>query len=95
MKSVFVTTGATVPFIPLLELFLDNDILDSLISLGFDRLIIQYGDAPKELVLKLMEKNKTFNPRLDISGFTFKINITEEVSRHDLIISHAGKSTFV
>lgn len=103
MKSVLVTTGATVPFIPLLELFLLEPVQEVLVNLGYTNLVIQYGHAPEELVSKLLKSTTTTatgttgtitsnKPKLKISGFSFKSNISEEVDHHDLIISHAGKN---
>lgn len=99
MKSVIVTTGATVPFIPLVSLFADADIQNKLISLGFTQLVIQYGHASEDVVQQLMSSTATNSVdgqagSLQITGFSMVDNISKEIQNHDLVISHAGKDCF-
>lgn len=86
-KTAFVTTGAIVPFIPLIEAFVNPQIQQHLIKCGFTKLVIQHGNAPSELI----KQCNTSISGLDVSGFGLKPNLDEDIMISDLIISHAGE----
>lgn len=106
-KTVFVTTGATIPFIPLLQQFLSTEIHTLLQTLGFGRLVIQYGSSLKDTDSSLYQDFIRFecsehhfsssssidsgNRGLEIVSFGFKTSLEDDIANADLVISHAGK----
>lgn len=92
MKTVFVTTGATIPFLQLIELCLDSSILSTLSSLGFTSLVIQYGNASSDIIKQCNIVSAKHGIR--ISGFSLKPSLNEDIMASDLVISHAGMFDF-
>lgn len=86
-KRAFVTTGATIPFRELIESCLDPTTLALLASQGYCSLVIQYAQAPSDIVSKC---SGTRNG-IKISGFNLKPDLTEDINTSDLVISHAGE----
>ena len=92
-KTVFVTTGATIPFKELIEACLDSSILETLFNLGFTSLVIQYGQASADLVDKC--NSATRKGGITVSGFSLKPSLNEDIKSSDLVISHAGMLNMV
>lgn len=93
MKSLFVTTGATVPFDPLVELFTDPEILNYLSKeLQITNITIQHGvEASTELISRLKTiSEKELSNEISIELVPFINDINTEIQKHDLIISHGG-----
>lgn len=104
-KTVFVTTGATIPFIPLLQQFLSTEIHTLLQTFGFGRLVVQYGSSLKDTDFNLYREFIRFecsehhssslsndgNNELEIVSFGFKTSLDADIADADLVISHAGK----
>lgn len=93
MKSLFVTTGATVPFDPLVELFTDPEILNYLSKeLQITNITIQHGvEASTELISRLKTiSEKELSNEISIELIPFINDINTEILKHDLIISHGG-----
>lgn len=86
-KRVFVTTGATIPFRELIESCLDPTTLALLSSQGYSSIVVQYAQAPSDIVSKCSGTNHG----IKISGFSLKPDLTEDISNSDLIVSHAGE----
>lgn len=43
MKTIFVTTGATVTFKELIQLVLEEEFIEAIVKQGYEKLIVQYG----------------------------------------------------
>lgn len=110
MKTLFVTTGATVTFIRLLELCLTEKFISSVKQNGFEKLIIQYGSQPDavQLFTKSLDKlhlaHSTNNDLIVakdsqgsfvIEGFAFTNDIKKIMLNADLVISHAGTGSIL
>lgn len=89
-RTVFVTSGATVPFIDLIKNCLSESVLETLATLGYTRLIIQYGKG--EMIYKSALPK---SPPLKISGFDFAQDISKYIKSADLVISHAGTGSIL
>lgn len=99
-KVCFVTTGATAPFIGLIESVLQPSSIDALRAGGYTHLLIQYGSAKHVMtehagiaVQRLKEERG--NTTLDIDGFDFdhdglKTQFKLVQDSKGLVISHAG-----
>lgn len=55
MKTIFVTSGATVPFPQLVDLIITDVLLKELVELGFKRLIIQFGKGYDDQFVEKLE----------------------------------------
>src|SRR4051812_30961790 len=76
MKVCFVTTGATAPFIGLIESILDRSSTDALVAAGYTHLLIQYGVAKDAMIDKLQldpsgTQSDSQTGKLIIGGFDF------------------------
>lgn len=99
-KTVFVTTGATIPFQALIEACLDPGVLATFSSLGFTALVIQYAQASTDIMAKCSNANAkstttdttagSSSHGLAVSGFRFKPDLSADIKASDLVISHAG-----
>lgn len=98
-KLCFVTTGATAPFIALIESILRPSSLESLLQNGITHVLVQYGTAKDvfeesaAIARAYLEKN---GKQLIIDGMDFDPNglVTQFISvqrTRGLVISHAGK----
>lgn len=90
-KRVFVTTGATIPFLGLIEACLAGATLEVLASLGFTEMVVQYGKAPTGIIAQC---NATRHG-VAISGFCLKHNLNDDIRACDLVISHAGTGSIL
>lgn len=97
-KTVFVTTGATIPFLALLRQFVSSEVHTLLRGLGFQRLVVQYGPLLEQHDLQLYRQfmaaaaaDSSNNNGLEVVAFDLKPNLTSDITDADLVISHAGK----
>ncbi|KAG9193779.1 beta-1,4-N-acetylglucosaminyltransferase [Alternaria panax] len=104
-KLCFVTTGATAPFIELIETVLSSSCLDALRESGFTHLLIQYGSAKdvyqdfSMLAQAYMRESKA-KRNLIIDGIDFNPDGLQAqfklVQRSKgLVISHAGSGSIL
>ncbi|XP_056147703.1 UDP-N-acetylglucosamine transferase subunit ALG13 homolog [Lampris incognitus] len=82
MKTVFVTVGTT-SFDELIEIIISSEAVQALKARGYERLVLQVG---RGCLLPTVESC----PDLEIEAFRFKDSIAKDISRADLVISHAG-----
>ncbi|KAF2003674.1 glycosyltransferase family 1 protein [Amniculicola lignicola CBS 123094] len=104
-KICFVTTGATAPFIALIEAVLKPDFLDAIREAGYTRLLVQHGTAKQtfDTGASIASIHLDHNPgggRLVINGFDFSDNGLVDQFKlvqkaKGLVISHAGSGTIL
>lgn len=104
-KLCFVTTGATAPFVALIESVLSPSSLDSLLENGFTHLLVQYGTAEDVFnkcrdVAQAHVQQHNAKPGLIIEGIDFnpdglraQFKLVQESK--GLVISHAGTGSFM
>lgn len=100
-KLCFVTTGATAPFIGLIESILSSSSLDALLGCGISRVLVQYGTAKSvyETSTKAAReylKQTGKETQLEIDGMDFDSSgLSEQFTlvqkTRGLVVSHAGK----
>lgn len=109
MKTVFITTGATVTFQKLIEISLNDKFINCLQNEGYERMILQYGSQQDGVTLfnnGLKSLSATVSTEIDsiigtlsngfiIEGFPFTNDIKTVMSKADLIISHAGTGSIL
>ncbi|KAF2853234.1 glycosyltransferase family 1 protein [Plenodomus tracheiphilus IPT5] len=104
-KLCFVTTGATAPFTALIESVLSPSNLDTLQSLGFTHILVQYGSAKDVYSSSLegaqahLQQHEQKRP-LVIDGLDFDPDSLKSQFRlvqqsKGLVISHAGSGTIL
>jgi beta-1,4-N-acetylglucosaminyltransferase len=100
-KTVFVTTGATIPFIALLQQFVSSEVHMLLRELGFRRLVVQYGAQLEQHDSQLYRQFITAaaannsDSGLEVVVFGLKSDLTSDIANADLVISHAGKKSIL
>lgn len=101
-KTVFVTTGATIPFLALLRQFVSSEVHTLLRGLGFQRLVVQYGPQLEQHDLQLYRQfmgaaaaDSSNNNGLEVVAFDLKPNLTSDITDADLVISHAGTGSIL
>jgi len=80
MKSVFVTVGTT-EFNSLIKQFSDKDLLKVLKEKGYTTITLQVGKG---------EMTPLHYNGLNINMYRYKDSLAEDISKSDLVISHAG-----
>ncbi|KAH9864449.1 hypothetical protein J1614_010383 [Plenodomus biglobosus] len=104
-KLCFVTTGATAPFTALIESVLSPSTLDTIQSLGFTHILVQYGSA-KDVYTSSLERARAHLQQVEekrelvIDGIDFDPNNLQSQFRlvqqsKGLVISHAGSGTIL
>ena len=104
-KVCFVTTGATAPFIALIEAILKPGSIDALKDAGYTHLLIQYGTAKNVFDERIYDARMRYRSEADqgtlhIDGFDFDSNALKDqfklVQDSDgLVISHAGSGSIL
>ncbi|ORY96611.1 glycosyl transferase [Syncephalastrum racemosum] len=87
MKA-FITVGST-GFDNLVEAATQEPFLDCLHRLGFNAVTIQYGSS--EPVFQRHHDSA----HLELKGYKYKADITEDMASADLIVSHAGSGSIL
>ncbi|KAI7877207.1 glycosyl transferase [Lichtheimia hyalospora FSU 10163] len=89
--SVFVTVGST-GFDELVDVVTTRSFLETLESLGYASLVIQYGSSEK-----VYARNVSHLPNASITmeGYAYKPTIEDDMKRASLIISHAGSGSML
>ena len=80
--NVFLTVGTT-SFDELVSSIMKRNVLEALHNKGYESIIIQYGKGK-------FIPNEGVRHGMIVSAFDFKDNIQENLSKADLVISHAG-----
>lgn len=93
---VFVTVGST-KFDALLQATISEPVLTALHAKGFVRVVLQRGNSDLDLDCGASTRDSLTIRKagLDIETWKFKLSIQDEIERADLVISHAGKDTWV
>ena len=86
-KTALATVGSTAPFPGLIEACLSRPVLATLSQLGYTELRLQHGSAELPPVVVF--------PHLRITDFAFAPSLSPEITKADLIISHAGAGTIL
>lgn len=104
-KLCFVTTGATAPFIGLIESILSSSSLDALLGCGISRVLVQYGTAKSvyETSTKAAReylKQTGKETQLEIDGMDFDSSgLSEQFTlvqkTRGLVVSHAGSGSIL
>ncbi|KAJ8919058.1 hypothetical protein NQ315_016965 [Exocentrus adspersus] len=101
MKRIFVTVGTT-KFPKLVNAITTEQVIQTLLSLGYNFVQIQTGrdfskvefdsvvSPPPEIKLEANSTIVTVNDKLTIKYDTYFENFEKEVEESDLVISHAG-----
>jgi len=102
-KLAFVTTGATAPFIALIESVLKPSTLDCLLQNGYTHLLIQYGtakdvfsvgaDTAREYLKQNHMDQKFIIDGIDFDSGGLIDQFKMVMESGGLVISHAGMST--
>ncbi|CDR43113.1 CYFA0S11e00364g1_1 [Cyberlindnera fabianii] len=104
MRSVFVTTGATVTFERLVKLSLDPKVLDLLSLQGYNKVIVQYGKSARAKELfedSIKNLNGSYQgeeclyKNIIIEGIPFTADVDSVISGADLVLSHAGTGSIL
>ena len=85
-KTAFATVGTT-QFTALIETLLSDEVLQALVSQGFERLVLQVGKGPEPTVPK--------SPPLAIEWYQFKPSLEEDMRSAALVVSHAGAGSIL
>ena len=85
-KTIFVTVGTT-SFDALISELNTEQSVETLLALGCQKLVIQYGRASQPDV------NKSLFRGIDVEMYGLKSSITEDINAADLVIGHAGAGT--
>ncbi|XP_058116007.1 UDP-N-acetylglucosamine transferase subunit ALG13 homolog [Anopheles ziemanni] len=88
-KNVFVTVGTT-QFDELVRAVISNDVLEELVNLGCETLTIQFGKG-----LEPDLRNANQRTTISVTGYSLKSNIADDISKADLVISHAGAGSCI
>lgn len=86
IKTIMVTVGTT-QFDDLVSCVTTDQALQSIASIGFNRLLIQYGKGTKP-------KNN-YHHGIQIDSYDFKPSLDTDLLQADLILSHAGAGTLM
>uniref|UniRef100_A0A060T8T1 UDP-N-acetylglucosamine transferase subunit ALG13 n=1 Tax=Blastobotrys adeninivorans TaxID=409370 RepID=A0A060T8T1_BLAAD len=89
--SVLVTTGATVPFVELIQSSMSQEMLNALSHVGYSKVVVQYGHGKDHFE---NAKSDKMSP-IEVTGFSFSDNMEEAISKADLVISHAGTGSIL
>lgn len=95
MSAVFVTTGATIVFEELIRSTLDERFINKLKSLGYIKLVVQYGVSGAELFGQCLSKLSLDNDSFSVEGFPFSDDISSIISQCDVVVSHAGTGSIL
>lgn len=95
MSTVFVTTGATIVFEELIRSTLDEKFINRLKSLGYTKLVVQYGVSGAELFGRCLSELSLDKDSFTIEGFPFSDDISSIISKCDVVISHAGTGSIL
>lgn len=68
---------------------LSDDILDTLIELGFKDLVIQAGKS--DLLERVVDS--TTSDKINVELYRFKSSIADDISKADTVVGHAGAGT--
>ncbi|KAL1918013.1 uncharacterized protein VTP21DRAFT_3279 [Calcarisporiella thermophila] len=86
-KTAFVTVGST-GFDDLVASVCSLPVLNALTSLGFERVIVQYGSSK-------IAFREVHHSSIKLEGFDYKPSVREEMGSADLVISHAGSGSIL
>lgn len=98
-KTCFVTIGATASFSSLIKTVLSAEVCKSLESLGYSRLLVQYGSGGKDLFDGCVKEISPLRSSLGIDGFDLdKSGLSKHMreakgrteASEGVVISHAG-----
>jgi beta-1,4-N-acetylglucosaminyltransferase len=96
-RTVFVTVGTT-KFEPLINLILTEDIVKSLKSYGFQRIVMQTGNGTHldESIRGLSDSPVTFyREGIEIRAYCYTRSLRDDLLAADLVISHAGAGSIL
>lgn len=88
---VLVTVGST-QFDKLVAAASSPSIQHLLASLGYSHLTIQHGKSPISSTTTSTTDSTSRETGLQVTTYTYKSSLREDMEQADLIISHAGKS---
>ena len=88
-KTVFVTVGTTL-FEALIDAVTNASVLEKLQTLGFTKLVIQYGKGKQP---SIPDKYSGNNAVLQVEMYNFKPSLTDDLVAADWIVGHAGAGT--
>lgn len=106
-RQLLVTTGATVTFVALLEKVLAGEFMDTVLRLGYDSIVVQYGasDESYQLVsrltrhLQLSESSNGFHGQykgMQVQLIPFDVDLVQKyVKPSAVVISHAGTGSII
>jgi len=92
----FVTVGST-RFDPLIAAVFTENVLASFLRKGYTKLIVQCGNSVFEqsLVIQNGATQRMTRAGVDIEFYKFKTSLQEDYEKADLVISHAGRISYI
>lgn len=96
-KTAFVTTGATAPFVDLIQAALSPPTLAALAASGFTTLLVQHGSGIGLSTYNSSLAALSTHPpaSISVSGLEFSEKIGDLIDASDLVVSHAGSGSIL